>query len=704
VIVTMPSQEAVMPGVAVVDRPTATRYVETHTWADRLGMPGALRWGYIGLLIFMIGDGVEAGYLAKFLLDGGLGAPRVGLLFTVYGVAAGVAAWASGALSDLWGPRRVMMIGLALWVGFQVLFLAFALPNLNYPLMLAVYGLRGLGYPLFAFGFLVWIAAATPLNRLGTSVGWFWFAFTGGLPTLGSVLASLTSPVVGQLTTLWIALGLVVAGGLIALLALRERTGFARLAPEGQRPLATLAASLTIMWQQPKIGIGASVRAINTASEYGFLIFMPTFFTQQIGFTLSEWLLLLSVIFLSNIFFNLFFGVIGDKVGWRRTVALFGGIGCAITTLAFYYVPLAVGRNLPVAMLVGAAYGATLAGFVPLSALMPSLAPDRKGAAMSALNFGAGVSVFLGPLIVTIFLGLLGVAGVMWVFAALYVLSAVLAMLLKLPHEIESAAVRDRIETGHPIGSLAAEAGETFLGHPPEWRVPREDDDVDLILFDVGGPLYDDDAYAQALRQAVGEIDPTVSDRDFWAAYYAQAVRSSGSLRTTLAERFAQGDRARLSAAAARHWEYPPDSLYPDVRPTLSVLASRYRLGLVANSGENVLDAMRRDGIADLFSVLALAPQVGVEKPDPAIFRYALDQAGVPAVRAMYVGNRLDSDIRPARALGMRTAWLLRGEAPPAPTPADLDEPDAVITSLTGLPIVLIRLTHAPGSLAGASR
>src|SRR3954468_4264783 len=103
-----------MPGAGVVDRPTAVRYVETCTWADRLGIPGARRWGYVGLLVFMIGDGVEAGYLAKYLLDQGLSAGRVGLLFTVYGIAAGISAWASGALSDLWGPRRVMMIGLGI--------------------------------------------------------------------------------------------------------------------------------------------------------------------------------------------------------------------------------------------------------------------------------------------------------------------------------------------------------------------------------------------------------------------------------------------------------------------------------------------------------------------------------------------------------------------------------------------------------------
>ncbi len=80
-------------------------------------------------------------------------------------------------------------------------------------------------------------------------------------------------------------------------------------------------------------------------------------------------------------------------------------------------------------------YGATLAGYVPLSALMPSLAPDHKGAAMSVLNLGAGAATWVGPGIVALFLPTLGVAGVMWIFAGLYVASGLMALFLKLPHE-----------------------------------------------------------------------------------------------------------------------------------------------------------------------------------------------------------------------------------------------------------------------------
>ena len=122
-------------------------------------------------------------------------------------------------------------------------------------------------------------------------------------------------------------------------------------------------------------------------------------------------------------------------------------------------------------------------------------------------------------------------------------------------------------------------------------------------------------------------------------------------------------------------------------------MATKFKLALVANSGEAALKALRRDGLDELFTVIALAEFVGIEKPDERIFRYALEKAGISPERAVHVGNRLESDVRPAHRLGMRAVWLLRGDAPPAPTLDQLAEPDAVIVSLVGLPVALSRLT-----------
>jgi MFS family permease len=325
-----------------------------------------------------------------------------------------------------------MFAGLAVWLIFHVAFLLLGVAPGNYALLLLFYAIRGFGYPLCAFGFLVWITVATPTRNLGTSLGWFWFAFAAGFPTLGSLVASYLVPRVGEYRTLWWSL-LFVAG--LALLGARDSTGTRRLAPAGENPIKTLIFSATIAWQIPKIGIGGIVRTINTAAQLGFLVFLPVYCTTVVGFTLTQWLRMLTILSVTNVFWNLMFGIIGDKFGWRRTVALFGGAGCAVSTLALYYSMQGHPANYTLAVIAGMFYGATLSAYTPLGAIMAALAPGRKGAAMAILNLGAGASAWVGPAVVGIFLPLLGVGGVMWIFAVLYAISAVLTSFMKVPED-----------------------------------------------------------------------------------------------------------------------------------------------------------------------------------------------------------------------------------------------------------------------------
>jgi polyol permease family/HAD superfamily hydrolase (TIGR01549 family) len=657
---------------------------------ERFSFPRQLAWGYLGLLLFMMGDGVESGYLAHFLHGEGISQKKIAFLFTVYGALATMGARYSGALSDIWGPRLVMWIGLSAWTVFQVIFLAFSLPTGDFASMLVSYGLRGFGYPLFAYGFLVLVTTSTPVRRLGSAVGWFWFAFSAGLPTLGSLFASLLIPYVGQYVTFWCSLGMVIIGGLAALSGLPRRAHPSAPGETEEKRRGSLFSSITIAWDKPKTAIGCLVRMINTAPQFGFLVFLPTFFTTVVGLRLSQWLQLLSYMFLSNMIANLLSGIVGDKLGWRRTVAYVGGVGCTITTLLLYYVPSAHHGSFGLAVLVAVLYGATLAGYVPLSAIMPLLAPENKGAAISMLNLGAGASAMLGPAIVAVFIGPLGVEGVMLIFAGLYALSAVLSLFLTLPTEVEPGTLG-----WSGIGEAAFGSSASLLAHPPAMAALAGQNDIDLVLFDLGGTIYDDSTYTRALLRAVHDINPNVQEHEFWAVYDAERMRASGSLRTAIANHFVPNrDRERLTTLARRYWEYPASALYPDVKPALTALAGQFKLGLVANSGEAALKALRRDGLHDLFNVIALADFVGVEKPDERIFQYALDRTGVPATRAVHVGNRLESDIRPAKSLGLRTVWILRGDAPPAPTLEQLAEPDAVVISLIGVPTALSRLMN----------
>lgn len=113
----------------------------------------------------------------------------------------------------------------------------------------------------------------------------------------------------------------------------------------------------------------------------------------------------------------------------------FGGIGCGVTTLAIYYFPEWFNGNIWIVGLVAILWGGLLAGYVPLSALVPSLVKEDKGAAMSVLNLGAGLPVFVGPAIVGLLIGSIGNAGVIWVLAILYFVSALLTKFITLPEE-----------------------------------------------------------------------------------------------------------------------------------------------------------------------------------------------------------------------------------------------------------------------------
>ena len=114
---------------------------------------------------------------------------------------------------------------------------------------------------------------------------------------------------------------------------------------------------------------------------------------------------------------------------------------------------------------------------------------------------------------------------------------------------------------------------------------------------------------------------------------------------------------------------------------------------MIANQPSQVRAAMERDGLVGFFEVWGVSDDLGLHKPDPALFRRTLELAGVAGERTVMVGDRLDYDMRPARAAGMHTVWLLRGEAPDDPTPAQLAEPDVAIEELQQLPDVLDELS-----------
>src|SRR5699024_4269621 len=324
--------------------------------------------------------------------------------------------------------------GLIVYLLGSVGFVGLGMSHLDYPMMLATYALRGFGYPLFAYGFLVWITYRTPQQMLGRAVGWFWFVFTGGLVVLGSYFSSWAIIAFGHINTLWSSLFWALLGALFALLINKDEK-----APKGEPGRLSdkaqeLLKGLTIVKEEPKVLLGGIVRVINTTAQFAFPVFFPLYLAEY-GLSTTEWLQIWGTIFTGNIIFNLIFGFVGDRLGWRNTIMWFGGVGCGLSTLLFYYTAQLTGGDFWMVMVAGTLWGGLLAGYVPLSALVPSLVKEEKGAAMAILNLGAGLPVFVGPAIVGLFIGLVGNEGVIWILALLYFASAIMTWFITLPDE-----------------------------------------------------------------------------------------------------------------------------------------------------------------------------------------------------------------------------------------------------------------------------
>jgi HAD superfamily hydrolase (TIGR01549 family) len=199
---------------------------------------------------------------------------------------------------------------------------------------------------------------------------------------------------------------------------------------------------------------------------------------------------------------------------------------------------------------------------------------------------------------------------------------------------------------------------------------------VDLVCLDAGGVLVfpgwmrisetlarhgvkvSPETLARAEPQAKlaldrGEIIDKTSDAGRGWLYFGNiltiaGVPSSEAVDAALGDLRAYHDELNL-------WEYVP----ADVPPALQRLRDLgLRLVVVSNANGRIGQLLARIGLAGWFEAVLDSHDLGVEKPDPRIFRIALDRGGAAADRALHVGDLYHVDVVGARAAGIRPVLL----------------------------------------------
>lgn len=108
-------------------------------------------------------------------------------------------------------------------------------------------------------------------------------------------------------------------------------------------------------------------------------------------------------------------------------------------------------------------------------------------------------------------------------------------------------------------------------------------------------------------------------------------------------------------------------NLFPDAHETLGYLKTKYTLHLISNGFSESQDIkIRGSKIGRYFRHIIISELVGVNKPDKAIFDYALKLAGTTKEESLMIGDSLEADVRGALDFGMDAIYF---------NPAGLDKP-----------------------------
>jgi putative hydrolase of the HAD superfamily len=127
-----------------------------------------------------------------------------------------------------------------------------------------------------------------------------------------------------------------------------------------------------------------------------------------------------------------------------------------------------------------------------------------------------------------------------------------------------------------------------------------------------------------------------------------------------------------------------PSQVIHGTEEVLATLQGRYKLAVISNAISNFpRHTLSRYGLDRFFQVVVVSRDIGIRKPDPRIFEYALEKLRVKPRQAIHVGNSMKSDVIGAKRTGMKAVWIKRGEE------QILEEPDYVINSITDLPRIL---------------
>ncbi len=196
---------------------------------------------------------------------------------------------------------------------------------------------------------------------------------------------------------------------------------------------------------------------------------------------------------------------------------------------------------------------------------------------------------------------------------------------------------------------------------------------VEAVLFDWNNTLvqftWDDELLAEGHRaglRAIGRDDEPAAFLERYRERVIERGTPDESYESLLRELLPETTDEQIDAFIdAEHEAWAPAyQVLGSAQAMLESLRSRgIKTGVVLNSWPDPGRVLRRDndraGLTELLDVIVISSEVGMRKPEPGIFQLALEQLGVDPLDAVFVGDRLDTDVQGAANVGMTTIQAL---------------------------------------------
>ena len=195
------------------------------------------------------------------------------------------------------------------------------------------------------------------------------------------------------------------------------------------------------------------------------------------------------------------------------------------------------------------------------------------------------------------------------------------------------------------------------------------------IFFDLDRTLWDFDAAAEVAFERIYEKYNLKSlsipsahefhevyhplNEQLWVLYRADQITKDELNRTRFLkplEHYGIHDTALADHLSEDYVYWSPRivRLVPGTMELLDYLKPKYHLHLITNGFQEVQHTkLSCSGMEPYFETLTVSEEVGVKKPNPEIFRYALKKAGATAEESLMIGDEMAVDIDGARAAGI---------------------------------------------------